>query len=158
MNIVEAFRWLDAELKRYTYKPGFTMELIRPPLVGRFDADHWEAPPFMVRFEMRVPDSRRTVPTGRMVRPVVLVTGIISGNEDVRFEREREHPMIPVGGTRTVPYDAIGEAFQFERWLLYEIDGFEHHETREWFRRDGELVDDPHAGLAAKLTTGERTA
>lgn len=30
-------------------------------------------------------------------------------------------------------------------WLQAQLEAFERHELAEWFRRDGELVKDPHA-------------
>lgn len=31
-----------------------------------------------------------------------------------------------------------------ERWLLYRLGRLEQHECREFFRRDGKIIDDPH--------------
>ena len=33
----------------------------------------------------------------------------------------------------------------FEQWLLWRLSIIEVHEAREWFRRDGRPVSDPHA-------------
>lgn len=33
---------------------------------------------------------------------------------------------------------------EFARWLLNTLVGLEEHEAREWFRRDGEIFDNPH--------------
>lgn len=40
----------------------------------------------------------------------------------------------------------------FLDWLLCRVMSLESHETREWFRYRGELVDDPHAGEKIRAT------
>jgi hypothetical protein len=35
--------------------------------------------------------------------------------------------------------------WEFERWLAWRLRLVEIHESREWFRRDGKPVFDPHA-------------
>lgn len=37
---------------------------------------------------------------------------------------------------------------QFETWLLWRLKRIEVHECREWFKRDGTPVSDPHAPYA----------
>ena len=58
---------------------------------------------------------------------------------------ERE---IPVTGTFDVPYYIWFEEDEgrFWKWLHQVILFMERHELDEWFRVDGKLVDDPHAG------------
>lgn len=34
---------------------------------------------------------------------------------------------------------------QFERWLLWRLAIIETHECREWLKRDGKAIADPHA-------------
>lgn len=34
---------------------------------------------------------------------------------------------------------------QFERWLLWRLIRIECHEAREFFKRDGQIISDPHA-------------
>jgi hypothetical protein len=40
------------------------------------------------------------------------------------------------------PFDDVE---QFERWLLWRLAIIESHECREWFKRDGVAIVDPHA-------------
>jgi hypothetical protein len=40
------------------------------------------------------------------------------------------------------PFDSLEH---FERWLLWRLEIIESHECREWFKRDGVPVCDPHA-------------
>lgn len=142
-----SYRWVCEELARYTYKPGFTMEAIPP---HRRSPDSTFADLVEVRFTMLVPDARRVVPTGRTVfEPPKIVAAFDSISlYDAPFSRlEMERPIIPVTGTRIVDEDVIGYPDLFGAWLMRQLDSFERHEMREWLRRDGELVDDPHAPL-----------
>lgn len=43
------------------------------------------------------------------------------------------------------PLPATYDPDEFTQAVLAGLDDAERHETREWFRRDGVLVDDPHA-------------
>lgn len=57
---------------------------------------------------------------------------------------ERE---IKIGGSYRVPF-YLGESrdeAHFARWLASVLMEIEHHEQREWLRRDGVTYDDPHA-------------
>lgn len=36
------------------------------------------------------------------------------------------------------------DADEFAQWLLHTLCSLEEHEAREWFRRDGEIFDNPH--------------
>ncbi len=129
-QMAKDFDWLDTELKRYTYKPGCTFEL--KPL---FDM-------FTVVVTARVPDSRREVPTDRVVSlPAKDRFDCITGPEMGR-------PIIPIVGRYPVPSTVIGDPDLFAEWLKSRLSDSEYHELREWFRRDGDLVDDPHKMLA----------
>lgn len=57
--------------------------------------------------------------------------------------------LIPTGQTIPVDLRYPGPPSwrkDFGRWLRAALTRIEEHEAREWFRRDGVLVDDPHAG------------
>lgn len=36
-------------------------------------------------------------------------------------------------------------SYELERWLMWRLGRIEIHEMREWFKRDGKVVDSPHA-------------
>jgi hypothetical protein len=38
----------------------------------------------------------------------------------------------------------MASRWEFERWLAWRLRLVEIHESREWFRRDGKPVFDPH--------------
>jgi hypothetical protein len=40
------------------------------------------------------------------------------------------------------PFDSLEH---FERWLMWRLERIESHESREWFKRDGVPLFDPHA-------------
>lgn len=146
------YRWVRDELARYTYKPDFTMEALPPRMAA---PDDMFADLIEIRFTMLVPDSRREVPTGRMKRKTpVIVAAFDPADLDMScsFEWEMERPIIPVTGTRIVDKSTIGHPDLFGAWLMWQLDDFERHETREWLRRDGDLVDDPHAPAAVPAT------
>jgi len=37
-------------------------------------------------------------------------------------------------------------SYDFERWLIYRLTRIESFEAREWFKRDGKVLYDPHDG------------
>lgn len=75
---------------------------------------------------------------------VVRMTAIDSRNPGRGIVVSSGQPVPPILCGRQ--WDA-GHSWQheFERWLRRALDKVERHEAQEWFRRDGELVDDPHA-------------
>lgn len=115
-----AEQWLATELARYTYKPGFIME-IRP---DGFGYGH------VLSVRMAVQDSREP----RL--------------DDEHWAGRPLGPrMVQVGFNERMP-PSIAErqdAEQFARWLAGALMKLERHESREWLRRDGEIYDDPHA-------------
>lgn len=51
-------------------------------------------------------------------------------------------PLIELGIRSAIPpMDSLG---QFERWVMWRVIRVESHEAREFLRRDGEVVFDPH--------------
>ena len=61
------------------------------------------------------------------------------------YHPERE---IPLKVNVMVPWDlaeAHGASDLFGRWLQHTLQDVELHESREWLRLDGCLLDDPHA-------------
>lgn len=104
------FEWLTTQLKRFTYKPGWTFE-IRLPDYGfsRFGE-------FMLYITMRVED---TYHPGRMVEV---------------FAAKPIYAMDHMDHNETA----------FAHMLAGHILEVEHHESREWLRRDGDIYDNPH--------------
>lgn len=104
----DATTWLQQQLARYTYKPGWTLEI-------RNDVQRGP----MLRIGYTAPDSRGTdipVPvSGRFPIPPAFV----------------EMP------------SEIGEQ-EFGAWLGYVLMEAERHESQEWLRRDGTILNDPH--------------
>lgn len=103
-----------------------------------------------VRIVMKVPDSRNAVP----VKPARFQQ--VNGCP----EMVTEHPTIEVKLKRVIPeeltwpeYPREERSERFAWFLRTALEEVELHEMREWWRRDGELVDDPHA-KAAPSTIG----
>lgn len=110
--------WLMGQAARYDYKPGATIRIDEDP--------GWEyrtmASRFTLDLGMKLLDSRgsgREIP----IRSVGMVPPTL-------WERDW--------------LDPLQRAAEFERFLRGALETLEIHELREWFRRDGELVDDPH--------------
>ncbi len=113
----ERFAWCEAELERYTYKPNFTLEMVRAP------SDRWYDAYLCGSF--RAPDSRHTPldapadwPTTKINFSTPVPSHIVS---------DRDSGM-------------------FADWLRGTLRGIEAHELDEWLRRDGVILHDPHAG------------
>jgi hypothetical protein len=140
---------LRNELARYTYKPGAVLT-IEPP---RWRADNPTRSSHFIRMyddlprlriEMRVPDSRNVTPE----EPTRLELGA-----DGKYQPATTRKLIPISLERVIPEElTTREWFTREErserfaWFLREVlEQFELHEMCEWWRRDGELVDDPHA-------------
>lgn len=105
-----ADNWAEAQLRRFTYKPGFRLSC-RPAFGTR---------EYFIAVRMWVPD---TYVPARMTE---------------------------VGGSFLVPSFLIDHNDEdgFARWLLEQLVEMERHEAREWFRRDGQIFDNPHAPRA----------
>lgn len=99
----EQLAWLRNQIARYTYRPGWTLELTtdegHPVLIVRYPA-----------IDSRDPSQERMF---RAHRPV----------------------------NKWIDSDPA----LFAEWLKAALLDVERHEFDEWFRRDGQLVDDPHA-------------
>jgi len=132
--------WLKTEVARWTYKPGFTFEVIAPqgPGPGRFDVATYSWEP-KLRITAMLPDSRRETPVYPYEEEV---------DADFRPRLRTERKVIPISQTVTVPYYV--DTVAFARWFSSVLNDFEYHEQREWMRRDGELVDDPHAPAVSR--------
>jgi hypothetical protein len=129
--------WLRTEVARWSYKPGFTFEVIAPerPIAGPFDPAGYSWEP-KLRITAMLPDSRRETPVYPFEQEWE------PGMSEPRLRTERK--VIPISQTVMVPY-YLDTADEFARWFSCVLADFEHHEQREWMRRDGRLVDDPHA-------------
>ena len=53
---------------------------------------------------------------------------------------------VKITGVQQIPYYVVEarDPDQFAQWLLHVLISLEEHEAREWFRRDGEIFDNPH--------------
>lgn len=51
---------------------------------------------------------------------------------------------IPVEAREVVDMGVIEGYVPFGVWLSSRLLRMEHHESREWLKRDGEIYDDPH--------------
>jgi len=114
--------WLEEELARYTYKPGWKLTIV--------GADHFIS--------------------GDLFENMFAWTHLEIRYETIdSYHPERT---IPIGARLIVPpYVAYEkDANAFRRWLEHNLDEMERHERREWLRYDGELVNDPHKVTKAK--------
>jgi hypothetical protein len=100
--------WLQSQLDRYSYRSGWTWELL-------YDASFW-APAFSVKIDFQVPDAYQPEQEVQIVSGQAIPPWVVT-------ERDPE---------------------LFKRWFQTVIFNTEMHESREWLRRDGVLVDDPH--------------
>lgn len=67
----------------------------------------------------------------------------------VRFEfvtpnSYRPEELIRIASNERVPSYVIGKPEKFAHWFQHALFSVERHESREWFRVDGEVFDDPH--------------
>lgn len=117
--------WLQDEVAKMSYKPGWTLEVVEP--LSYLDAlERYARGGFLGSFGS------------------VLV---------VRFEaRDSVHPErttpIAIGAQDVIPayFAEMRDAEAFRDWVHSILhDKIERHETDEWFRYNGELVNDPHA-------------
>lgn len=54
-------------------------------------------------------------------------------------------PLIEVTGNYAIPYFTLPNEEKLLGWMKFVVLDMEKHEMDEWFRYNGELVDDPHA-------------
>jgi hypothetical protein len=76
------------------------------------------------------PGWKFAVYTGRYEGPHICITADLADS-------------VNVGQTLRVRIDS--QLPPFERWLLWRLAIIESHECREWFKRDGKAIADPHA-------------
>lgn len=134
---------LRRELRRYRYKPGVELS-IEPPV----DPKAYGAPTFRynsvggwmggptLTVRMRVPDSRAPDPA------------------DLPWQqRPMEPALVEVAARYGVPepiwsefvgWSPLERRNYFRAFLREKLRDMEDHELDEWFRCDGELVNDPH--------------
>lgn len=141
--IDDGLSWVRAQIQSYSYKPSFAMTAVRSTgVVWLGDSG------VAVRMIMLVPDSRRPNPVQIEDDEYGLLHPSDFLDRPIRYGRYGRRMVLrniaPVQGVFPVPSTVINEERDFERWLFRTITGFEDHEIREWFRRDGKLVDDPH--------------
>lgn len=130
---------LRRELRRYRYKPGYTLS-IRPigPNGGQAKGvglGFAEEPLLVV--SAKLPDSRHVAEFDPYWSP----------------HRPPQRPLVTVVLRRAVPESIWGwprftpedREVHFARFIESVLEEVEQHEMLEWFRRDGELVRDPHA-------------
>jgi hypothetical protein len=57
------------------------------------------------------------------------------------------HPerLIDVGKSTPLHFIRAGNEDDFARFVAHELQELEVHESREWFKRDGVIFDNPHA-------------
>lgn len=117
---------LRRELRRYRYKLGYTLTI----RIGSYGG------PFLV-VTARLPDSRFVADPDRHhpVPPLVKVT------------LQQPVPEQVWNWPQFAPAEREAQFAHFIRDVLKEV---ERHEMLEWFRRDGELVEDPHAKEARR--------
>jgi hypothetical protein len=135
-------------LRQYTYKPTVRLS-IRPPLPG--------SPGPVLMIQIKVPDSRRQGWKGLGWRASSFVVDLDSrdiADRDVYYDDEPlknelnpdGRPVSDVVGRMPIPVMLLQPDAEddFERWLFCQLTDLEIHEAREWFRKDGAIVDDPH--------------
>lgn len=132
-------------VKHYRYKP--TVEL---SVHAGASFNGCAAP--VLRIEMKVPNSRSAL------EPVHYSADFSSRGDvfgydyyDRRDLRKSElnpdgREVSTVAGSWSIPEEVleVGAEDDFERWLFHILTELEMHEAREWFRKDGKIVDDPH--------------
>ena len=135
LDNLHRIQWVEREMARWSYKPGFTFEVVRPErrVSAPFEPGWYGEMPSL-RITAMLPDSRKET----AVYPYVMELDDL-GEPRPRLERR----LIPISQTIAVPYYAETTE-DFARWLASVLRDFEHHESREWLCRDGEIYDDPH--------------
>ena len=63
----------------------------------------------------------------------------------VGYSPSRE--MIEIFGTFQIPQYGPEDEMEFVTWLVFQIQTLEEHETFEWLRYKGELINDPHKAV-----------
>lgn len=123
----QTLRMAQEFLGRFRYKPNWHFEMTRQPQMG--------TP--CVRIKVLVEDSR-----------AVDMYGPSNAWECPRCNSINGAPRIPIEGMYPIPMLSRMQApeklfFDFLHQCVWSV---ERHESDEWFRVDGELRHDPHAG------------
>jgi hypothetical protein len=105
---------IAAEVVRYTYRPGWTLRIILTRATGYAVPHGPDWYEASLQVDAEVDDAR---------------------NPGRRFRLCAQFP---------VPYFVAHDIAGFRHWLARTLQDLEIHESREWLRYDGELVDDPH--------------
>lgn len=140
MKSSEMFRQV---INDFQYKPNFG--------IGLYEADgQWRIRIVMWVENSRVPFQQWEIKEGRQQS-----NGMFD-DYDIEYNRYRYVPPTPqffspsrevieVQGVFVIPPFGPENEKEFLTWLIYQVKGVEQHETDEWIRYKGELVDDPHA-------------
>lgn len=120
------YMWAHAELARYTYKPNYTLAVV-------FESTpEWGGTGIYLAGTFHAPDSRHTPPDAPPDWPVI-----------------RLNFKVPVPEFAIEHHDSD----YFAVWLREVLHKIELHESDEWLRRDGCLLNDPHDPLARYAPT-----
>lgn len=63
----------------------------------------------------------------------------------------RPDEMFPLSVSAVIPPPVIMDEGAFMHWLARHLIDIERHESREWFKVDGLVFDDPHQGDPRRL-------
>ena len=116
---------------RISYKPGYTLDMLPPRNTGDM---------FTITSESRIPGQWTFVvkfETEDSFKP----GGTWNGS--VYFSDHPPHCISPIG-------DITDRALFFD-WIRDCFIRLERHESREWFKIDGKMYDDPHQGNPNRL-------
>lgn len=106
--------WMERELARFTYKPGWRLQLVDAAEFFR------EQRAYHLIVSYKAQDSRTPDGPETLIRVNVSVPPYIDEEPDA-----------------------------FAHWLIEAVSEIERHEAREWLRRDGIMLFDPHVKAAA---------
>lgn len=136
-ELEDAYGWVLEQLGRFTYKPGWIVEANRSPQHGGI----------MVTIAFHAEDSRRGPNQIPRYREMTFTAG-----EPFRVERD---DLITIAGNFVLDsyvFEHHSDKFLYD-WLRHKISVMDQHEIDEWFRVDGQLLNDPHVG---EQQTGRR--
>lgn len=138
---------VQALLDRVSYKPNVRLTAVQDESV------YMHYPMIKVRAEMWTLDSRQEYPPAD--RWTALAINGVEVPHEVAFPKEGLHrPQrlyvslrpIKVATAAIMPYGVLdADEHIFWNWLQRAIfDALERHESREWFKVDDQVFDDPH--------------
>lgn len=130
----------NAVLQDFQYKPNWAY--------GAYERDgQW-----WIRILMLVEDSRKPWSRWELGTPERREINFFD-DYDIDYNRCRfanfagyspPREMIEVVGNYPIPYFHVGDDLPFISWMTYTIKSMEEHESDEWIRYKGELLNDPH--------------